>query len=219
MVYVKGGEYMMGTDSVGVGIGNEEKPCHLVKLSDYYIGKYEITQKQWYAVMGEEAPCGGRDEKMPVGKISFYDAHSFIVKLNNLSGVNFDLPSEAQWEYAANGGDMQHKYVYSGSNNIEDVGWYDNNANSVVQPIGKKRPNELGIYDMSGNVWEWCFDYYDSTYYKNYRDTINPQGAILAPYRTIRGGSVQVGHNYSRITKREGFDSRQKKMISVYELC
>ena len=206
MVFVEGGNYCMGEDSIGFGIDADEHPVHNVVLSDYYIGKYEITQKQWKAVTGNEPPCGGTDANMPVGKINFYEAHEFIEKLNMLTGLNFGFPTEAQWEYAASGGKYCTDKLYSGSNNIEEVGWYKNNANGVVRPIGQKKPNELGIYDMSGNVWEWCGDYYDSTYYRTMKDSVNPQGAKLSPQRTLRGGSVQLDSPYLRNKNREGYD-------------
>ena len=206
MVFVEGGKYHMGEDSVGFGIDEDEHPAHNVFLSNYYIGKYEITRKQWKAVTGMEPPCGGTDANMPVGKINFYEAHEFIEKLNMLTGLTFGFPTEAQWEYAASGGKFCTDKLYSGSNNIEEVGWYKNNANGVIQPIGQKKPNELGIYDMSGNVWEWCGDYYDSSYYRSVKDSVNPQGAKLSPQRTLRGGSVQLEAPYLRNKNREGYD-------------
>jgi len=206
MVYVEGGTFIMGCDSVGYGIDTDESPKHKVVLTDYYIGKFEITRRQWYAVMGEEPPCGGKESDMPVGKINFYDAHEFIEKLNELTGLCFNFPTEAQWEYAAAGGKHNNCFVYSGSNNIDAIGWYLNNSTGKIQPVGSKKPNALGIYDMSGNVWEWCGDYYDSTYYRTYWDTVNPQGAKLSAQRTLRGGSIQLGATSARITNRDGYD-------------
>ena len=210
MVFVEGGTFVMGTDSVAFGVGRDETPAHKVTVSDYYIGKYEITQKQWKSIMGDNPSHYQEDENLPVENINFYDAVAFIRHLNDLTGLNFDLPTEAEWEYAAQGGKYGGGFIYSGSNNPENVAWYQNNSSGKTKMIGKKMPNALGIYDMSGNVWEWCRDYYDSTYYQHVTDTIDPQGAVLSAQRNMRGGSVQLESTYCRVTNREGYDPSAK---------
>lgn len=146
------------------------------------------------------------NDLLPVENVSFYDAIEFIRSLNDITGLEFDLPTEAEWEYAARGGKYGGKYVFSGSDNPEDVAWYKSNSNGRTRIVGQKKANELGLFDMSGNVWEWCRDYYDSTYYKNISDTINPQGAVLSAQRNLRGGSVQLESIYCRNANREGYD-------------
>ena len=206
MVYVEGGPFVMGSDSLGYGIGKDEIPAHKVSVGSYYIGKYEITQRQWEAIMNNNPSHYKGDGNLPVENINFYDAVAFIRNLNDLTGLEFDLPTEAEWEYASKGGKNGGKYDYSGSNNPEDVAWYKNNSDGKTRSVGLKQPNELGIYDMSGNVWEWCRDYYDSTYYRHITDTIDPQGATLSAHRNLRGGSVQLESVYCRNANREGYD-------------
>jgi formylglycine-generating enzyme required for sulfatase activity len=222
MVYVEGGYFIMGSDSVmetkvdGLGAverynpGNryDEFPPHRVYVHNFYIGKFEITQTQWFAIMNENPSFyKNKGKNLPVENISFYDAVNFIRRLNELTGLDFDFPTEAEWEYAARGGRKSENYVYSGSNNLDEVAWYKNNApNNVTKEVGSKKPNELGIYDMSGNVWEWCRDYYDPEYYKTILDTIDPRGAAISSYRTFRGGSVQLGDQECRCANREGYD-------------
>lgn len=206
MAFVEGGAFVMGTDSIGKGIGKDEMPAHKVKVGDFYIGKYEITQKQWKTIMNSNPSHYNNDDNLPVENVNFYDAVAFIRTLNDLTGLEFDLPTEAEWEYAAQGGKYRGGFIYSGSNNPENVAWYKSNSSGKTQKVGQKLPNALGIFDMSGNVWEWCRDYYDSTYYKNITDTIDPQGVVLSAQRNLRGGSVQLESTYCRISNREGYD-------------
>ena len=183
MVAVKGGTFTMGAQRSDAFSG--EKPAHSVTLGDYYIGKFEVTQELWKAVMGSN-PSYFKGSKNPVEKVSWKHCQKFIKKLNRLTGVNFRLPTEAEWEYAARGGSESEGYKYSGSNSIGDVAWYDGNSGSKTHPVGTKTPNELGIYDMSGNVWEWCQDWYGS--YGSGSQT-NPQGPSSGSDRVLRGGS------------------------------
>ena len=195
MVFVQGGTFTMGCTSEQSDCYDREKPTHQVTLSDYYIGKYEVTQKQWKEIMGSypsELYNTGCDE-CPVEKVSWNDVQEFIKKLNERTGKKYRLPTEAEWEYAARGGVSSARYKYSGSNNINDVAWYDGNyknskhgSQGTTHPIGTKKANELGIYDMSGNVWEWCSDWYGA--YSSSSQT-NPTGAVNGSDRVLRGGS------------------------------
>ena len=188
MVKVEAGTFMMGaTPEMGIASW-KEKPVHKVTLTkNYYVGKYEVTQALWQVVMGENpSECKGSD--LPVEQISWNDCQKFIVKLNMLTGKIFRLPTEAEWEYAARGGNKSQSYIYSGSNTLDDVAWYGGKAGTKPHVVGTKQPNELGLYDMSGNVWEWCQDYY-SDY--NSSSQINPLGNQSMPfkkYRVERGG-------------------------------
>ena len=185
MVFVKGGTFTMGaTAEQGSDAYDSEKPTHSVTLSDYYIGKYEVTQAQWRAVMGNN-PSKFTGDNNPVEQVSWNDVQEFITKLNAQTGKRFRLPTEAEWEYAARGGNQSKGYKYSGGNSISEVAWYDNNSGSKTHPVGQKTPNELGIYDMSGNVWEWCQDWYGS--YSSSSQT-NPTGPSSGSYRVLRGG-------------------------------
>ena len=186
MMYVKGGTFIMGaTSEQGSDADSDEKPTHRVTLSNFYIGKYEVTQALWEAVMGSN-PSNWKGANLPVETVSWDDCQTFIRKLNALTGKNFRLPTEAEWEFAARGGNNSRGYKYAGSNNIGDVAWYDDNSGSKTHVVGTKSPNELGIYDMSGNVWEWCQDWYGS--YSSASQT-NPTGASSGSYRVLRGGS------------------------------
>ena len=203
MVYVEGGIFMMGAlENEGKGDLYSAQPAHQVKLSDYYIGKYEVTQGLWKAVMGNNPSVYQRGDNYPVDRVSWEDAREFCDKLSRLTGRKYALPTEAQWEYAARGGVESEGYVYSGSNVISDVSWCGN-LNSGTYPVGSKQPNELGIYDMSGNVREWCRDWYgaypaaDSVVY-TYCSNLgifcasnlqtDPTGPVTGTERVIRGG-------------------------------
>ncbi|MCQ2291325.1 MAG: SUMF1/EgtB/PvdO family nonheme iron enzyme, partial [Muribaculaceae bacterium] len=164
MIEVEGGTFTMGaTKKQGSDAESDEKLTLQVTLSDYYIGKTEVTQALWEAVMVSN-PSVFIGDNLPVESVSWDDCQEFIRRLNSLTGENFRLPSEAEWEYAAHGGNRSRGYKFSGSNNIGDVAWYWDNSWSKIHPVGTKAPNELGIYDMSGNVEEWCSDWYDEDY-------------------------------------------------------
>ena len=183
MIRVEAGTFKMGSETGS----KDEKPVHSVTLTnDYYIGETEVTQELWEAVMGSNPSYFGGAQN-PVEQVSWDDCVAFINKLNSLTGQNFRLPTEAEWEYAARGGNKSRNYTYSGSNNLVDVAWCKDNSNSKTHPVKTKAPNELGIYDMSGNVLEWCEDWYDFSYYQNAPST-NPTGPASGSYRVRRGG-------------------------------
>ena len=186
MVYVSGGTFTMGaTSEQGSDAESDEKPTHNVTLSSYYICKYEVTQALWRAVMGSN-PSYFKGDNLPVESVSWNDCQTFINRLNSYTGRNFRLPTEAEWEFAARGGNYSRHYKYSGSNYIGDVAWYTDNSGSRTHPVGTKQANELGLYDMSGNVYEWCSDWYGS--YSSYSQS-NPTGAASGSDRVDRGGS------------------------------
>ncbi len=210
MIMVKGGSFLMGaTSEQGSDAYESEKPAHQVTLSDYYIGETEVTQELWQAVMGSN-PSYFKENNNPVEKVSWNDCKEFVSKLNKLTGMTFRLPTEAEWEYAARGGQKSKGYKYSGSNNLRDVAWYgqwngntyDNgNSGERTHAVATKLPNELGIYDMSGNVWEWCQDWYGS--YSSSAQT-NPQGASSGANRVLRGGSWNCIARGCRVSIRRG---------------
>lgn len=200
MILVEGGRFMMGDEAENdIDCYEDEAPIHRVTLADFYIGKLEVTQELWRAVMHYN-PSHFRGYKNPVENISWEDCQLFINRLNKLLGQNFRLPTEAEWEYAARGGKYSKGYKYSGSNNIDDVAWYEANTTEIKHHCraGTKQPNELGLYDMSGNVWEWCQDFYDL--YEPYPLTnpIKAQGM----YKVLRGGCNKGVARSCRITNR-----------------
>ena len=203
MVYVEGGTFDMGaTTEQGSDANSNEYPVHRVTLSDYYIGRCEVTQELWEAVMGSN-PSNFRGAQKPVEWVSWNDCQNFIKKLNSLTGRTFRLPTEAEWEYAARGGNKSRHYKYSGSDNIDDVAWYwDNSGYYGTHAVGTKSPNELGIYDMSGNVWEWCYDLYGD--YSAGAQT-NPQGPSSGSRRVLRGGGWNYYARDCRVSNRINF--------------
>jgi len=200
MVAVEGGTFTMGaTSEQSSDAYDDERPAHKVTLSDYYIGETEVTQELWQAVMGSNPSYFIGNLLRPVECVSWNDCQTFITKLNNLTGENFRLPTEAEWEYAARGGNASEGYKYSGSNSIGDVAWYWGNSSSTPHPVKTKQANELGIYDMSGNVYEWCADWY-SYYSSSPQD--NPTGPSSGSCRVLRGGSWSNNAWYCRVANR-----------------
>ena len=201
MVAVQSGTITIGcTPEQGDDCRDAEKPAHRVNVSDFYIGKYEVTQAQWKAVMGDN-PSNFIGDNLPVERVSWNDVQEFISKLNDLTGMEYRLPTEAEWEFAARGGLNSQGYKYCGSNVASEVAWIESNSEKTTHEVGTKMPNELGIYDMSGNVLEWCNDWLGQ-----YTDIgkINPKGAGSGTYRVGRGGSWGSPERVVRVSARSG---------------
>ena len=209
MVKVDGGTFMMGAQSTDSTVANydadaadDESPVHKVTLSDFYINRFEVTQKEWLTLMGNKNLLEdkyGLGDSYPVYYVTIEEARQFVRRLNELTGLEFSLPTEAQWEYAARGGKDGKGTLYSGSANVNQVAWHVQNSGYTSHEVGKKQPNELGLYDMSGNVWEWCADSYD-TYSAN---------EVTDPYidgrseRVLRGGCWCYMTDRCRVTARD----------------
>lgn len=223
MVLVRGGTFRMGEEIEKI-VGNED-PLHRVKVDSFYIGKFEVTQAEWAAVMGSN-PSLYKGDHLPVAVVSWYDVVGYCNKRSRLEGLTpcykgtgdvvtcdfsadgYRLPSEAEWEYACRGGQESRHYNYSGSNDPDEVAWYGENGGDRAHPVGQKKPNELGIFDMSGNVWEWCWDRYDPGYYRESPDH-NPRGPAAGQQRVYRGGGG--GHYlWLRISGRYSFNPQQE---------
>ena len=201
MIYVQGGTFQMGCTSEQGDCTKYDKPKHKVTLSDFWMGETEVTQALWKAVMGSN-PSYFKGDDLPVDNVTWDECQKFISKLNSLTGKKFRLPTEAEWEFAARGGNKSQHYKYAGSNTIGDVAWYDGNSEGKTHLVKTKKANELGLYDMSGNVWEWCSDRYGD--YSSSAQT-NPQGPSTGSVRVLRGGSwgVDDGARYCRVAYRD----------------
>lgn len=197
MVYVEGGTMKMG-----------ENNDVLVSVSSFYINRFEVSQDEWYEIMGEN-PSNQYRRDHPVDQISWFDAIEFTEKLSQLSGLPFRLPFEAEWEYAARGGIKSMNYMYAGSNNAVEVAWFKERVRNsyVSKAIGNKKPNELDLYDMSGNIYEWCMDWYDK---KNpFSGNIDPDFKDDDLHKILRGGSYYTPVKYCKVTSRYGVNPKR----------
>lgn len=209
MVEVRGGTFRMGaTSEQGSDACDWEKPVHSVTLSGYNIGKTEVTQELWQAVMGSN-PSEFMGDDLPVENVSWDDCQEFIRKLNSMTSQNFRLPTEAEWEFACRGGNNSRGYKYSGSNNLGSVAWYDGNSGKKTHPVATKLPNELGIYDMSGNVMELCADWKGD--YSSGAQT-NPKGPYDGSGRVRRGGGWYGGARGCRSSDRNDRDPTDRSI-------
>jgi formylglycine-generating enzyme len=187
LIQIKGGTFKMGcTSEQGSDCLEDQIPAHTVKLSDFYLAKYEVTQAQWRAIMGNNPSNNAKCDECPVEQVSWDDIQLFLRKLNLKTGKKYRLPTEAEWEFAARGGMLSKNYKYAGSNNRSEVAWWSENASNQTHPKGAKKANELGLFDMNGNVWEWCQDWY-AGYAAN--DQTDPKGPAKGKERVGRGGS------------------------------
>ncbi|MDR2813953.1 MAG: formylglycine-generating enzyme family protein [Prevotellaceae bacterium] len=205
LISVEGGTFEMGYKKGRDGEDNSDvsgaKPLHSVTVSSFRIGKYEVTQAQWEAVMGSNPSSFKKGGSYPMEMVSWDSVQAYLTKLNALTGKSYRLPTEAEWEYAARGGSKSKGYLYSGSSKIDDVAWYFDHIGNPMPAVGEKAPNELGIYDMTGNVWEWCNDWYG-----NYSAEVatNPTGHEAGSYRVLRGGGWDSPAAYCRVSYRNG---------------
>lgn len=207
MIYVEGGVFMMGGSNKEVAhVANDEKPVHKVALDGYYLAETEVTQKLWTAVMGNN-PSYYKGDNLPVENVSWNDCMNFIKKLNSLSGKQFVLPTEAQWEFAARGGRNGNMTLYSGGNDFDEVLWCKSNSEGATKVVKQKKPNELGLYDMSGNVWEWCSDFYGI--YPN-GSVYNPRGITTGVAKVYRGGSWRTSSILCRVSYRGSSSPNEK---------
>ena len=203
MISVKGGTFTMGaTAEQGSDAKDNEKPTHQVTLSDFSIGETEVTEALWTAVMGSNLSSYKRGDNYPVENVSWGDCQTFIKKLNELTGETFRLPTEAEWEFAARGGMQSKGYKYPGSDTVDDVAWYSANSGSAKHPVATKAANELGLYDMSGNVSEWCEDRYGNY---SYAAQTNPIGPLTGEYCVFRGGCWFIWASFCRVSCRNSF--------------
>ncbi len=205
MIFVEGGSFIMGSDNDESH--GDEQPLHNVKLSSFYIGKYEVTVAQYRRYCTEthitmpEPPEKGWNDNDPITNIDWNDTNKFALWMSERTGRAYRLPTEAQWEYAARGGQCTQGRTYAGSDSLDLVSWFNKNSDEQVHPIGQKCPNELGIYDMSGNVWEWARDWYSINYYSQSSDT-EPENQTRSKYRVRRGGSWDCGPQFCRSVDR-----------------
>ena len=217
MMPVEGGTFLMGSPEADSEADSDEKPQHEVTVGDFFMGSTEVTQKLWKAVMGSN-PSKFEGDDLPVEYVSWNDCQTFLVELNAMKGTSnsssysgwtFRLPTEAEWEYAARGGEKSKGYKYSGSDDIASVAWYMGNSDSKTHAVGTKKPNELGLYDMSGNVSEWCLDWYASDYYSK-SPYLNPCNNVSASSRALRGGNWGSNGKFFRIAYRSSYSPANK---------
>lgn len=200
MILVESGDFMMGAPNNDIYAYDNEKPAHNVTLTPYFIGKTEVTQELWEAIMGDN-PSNNKSPRHPVEQVSYEDCKAFIGKLNLLTEVEFSLPTEAQWEYAARGG-RDGGYRYAGTTqHLNEFAWYNDNSDGETHDVATKRPNGLGLFDMSGNVSEWCNDWWGD--YPRI-DLVNPVGPSSGPAHILRGGNYACPDVILRVSHRMG---------------
>ena len=205
MVRVEGGTFTMGAADDQEGeLYHYERPAHEVTLSSFCIGETEVTQALWEAVMGKNPSHFKVNPENPVEQVSWDDCQKFVKKLSKLTGKAFRLPTEAEWEYAARGGNKSKHFKYSGSDNLGNVAWYRGNSDNKPHPVKGKSPNELGIYDMGGNVMEWCEDWFEGDYYKSSPKS-DPKGPSAGESRVTRGSNWRSGAGFCYVFIRNEF--------------
>ncbi|MEO5363240.1 MAG: formylglycine-generating enzyme family protein [Magnetococcus sp. DMHC-8] len=212
-IWVPGGEFEMG-NLFGGGFGNE-KPVHEVSLNGFWLGKFPVIQEEWIGMMGSHPPHYQEGSRYPVEKASWDDAQAFIEKMNADEEGRFRLPTEAEWEYAARSGGRREEYA--GGMEVDQVAWHSTNSGNAVHPVGMKAPNGLGLYDMSGNVLEWCQDWFDEEYYKKV-PSANPKGPLKGTYRVLRGGSWDSAPNYVRTVARNYWEPDNRDFNTGFRL-
>ena len=211
MVLVAGGSFMMGCSNEHINnCDKDERPANRVVIGSFKICKFELTRSQWLAVMGKNRSTFDSCNQCAVSGVSWNDIQVFIKRLNKMTGKHFRLPTEAEWEFAARGGIFSRGFLYSGSNDLDSVAWFERNSDLGVKQVGQKKSNELGLYDMSGNVWEWCSDWFGENYYSE-SIVDNPRGPMYGKDRVVRGGSWIVGPRNHRVSyrARESPDKRE----------
>jgi formylglycine-generating enzyme required for sulfatase activity len=211
MVFVQGGIFQMGSSSGEL----DERPIHSITLGSFYIGKFEVTQYQWKAIMGNNPSYFQNCDQCPVESVSWREVQDFIIKLNSLTGKKYRLPTEAEWEYAAKGSKSSNGYLYSGSSNLNSVSWYKENSDIKTHTVGSKLPNEIGIYDMTGNVMEWCSDWYGNY---NVSGKSNPLGPINGDFKVLRGGSWRSLPTDCRTSFRQKNDLETRHITGGFRL-
>ena len=220
MVQVRGGTFTMGCTTEQESYCSNsgfDRPAHQVTLGDFYIGSYEVTQFLWKEIMGlNYNPSRNREDNLPVENVRWDDIQTFLERLNDRTGRSYRLPTEAEWEYAARGGNQSTRLIYSGSNTLDDVGWYADNSDGKTQPVGMKQPNELGLYDMSGNVDEWVNDYF--SYYTDGSKN-NPTGPEYGLSRVVRGGNSVYYDEAARVSSRGGFSAGSSNSFLGFRLA
>lgn len=218
LVFVQGGAFEMGLpDTSGIEGSDIEKPLHKVTVKSFYMLKTPVTQALWYAVMDSNPSHHTGCYTCPVENVSWYDAQVFISRLNALYHAHYRLPTEAEYEYAARGGNKSLHFDYSGSNNENDVAWYTDNSGGHSHPVGEKKPNELGLVDMSGNIWEWCADWYAMYYYKQ-SPPDNPQGPVTGNKKVVRGGTWNSLDEGCLVTTRGALMPGAKDMFTGFRI-
>lgn len=213
MVTVEGGEFLMGSEDEDAD--DDEKPLHVVEIKTFRIGRYEITQKLWNLVMRNKNPSVFQGDDLPVECVSWYDVQIFINRLNKKTGRYYRLPTEAEWEYAAKGGNRSLNQTFSGGE-LKSTGWFIDNSDNTTHEVGTLEPNELGIYDMSGNVHEWCSDVYDSLSYSGSHNEPEITGTEL---RVYRGGSWYSTKRYCRISNRNKNSAKLRNYCLGFRLA